>query len=359
MKYRTALIFALGSLAAFACGGSEDVAAPAPVVKTSAMYKEELTLAVHASLLGDLRALAVSASDICTKAPVHPGRGWGVDEDREAIAGMKTAWYRARVAYEHIEGAISPLFPDIDRRIDARYDDFLAELGAAGDADLFDDTGVTGMHAIERILFSDVTPVRIVELERTIAGYSPARFPATEAEAASFQAKLCGKLVLDARELEASWAPQRIDIAGAFDGLVGLMTEQREKVIRASSSEEESRYAQSTLSDLRANLEGTRSMYELFRPWLQSRSEGNSVDTRVISGFEKLNGVYAGYLGDAIPTVPVGWSSESPSTADRSTPFGVLWTQVRATVDPARSDSLVQALNEVADALGLGDYKKR
>src|SRR5262249_44102286 len=158
----------------------------------------------------------------------------------------------ARTAYEHVEGAIAPLFPDIDVSIDARYDDFMTQLAAqGGDADLFDDRGVTGMHAVERIVYADVTPARVVAFERSLPGYVPAAFPATAAEAAEFKTKLCQKLVSDAEELVAQWTPADIDAAIAFQGLISLMNEQREKVQKAASNEEESRYSQRTMADLR------------------------------------------------------------------------------------------------------------
>jgi iron uptake system component EfeO len=69
---------------------------------------------------------------------------WTGDE----LAAMKTAWRKTRVAYEHIEGALAPIFPDVDFAIDARYDDYLSELGPTADADPFDGEGVTGMHGI-------------------------------------------------------------------------------------------------------------------------------------------------------------------------------------------------------------------
>ncbi len=340
-----------------ACGGTDASPSPDIVTKTDATYRAEITTEVQRTLLVDIRGLIDASKAICAAAPVVHGRGWSAALDREAIANMKNAWYRARTAYEHIEGALATLFPEIDKSIDYRYDDFLADLGAAGDSTPFDAEGVTGMHAIERIIFSDVTPQRIIDVEKTIPGYTAARFPQDEMEALAFQAELCAKLVSDARNLETQWSPQNIGLPDAYQGLVRLMTEQREKVTRASSSEEESRYAQTTMADLRANLEGTRRVYEAFRPWLKSHPDGSSIDTRVVSGFESLSQLYSGYLGDALPPVPATWSSENPSPADRATPFGTLWTQVRATVDPNRSDSLVQGMNEVAVALGIGDFK--
>ena len=51
--------------------------------------------------------------------------------------------------------------------------------------------GVTGMHAVERILYCDVTPARVVAFERRCPATWPRRFPATAQEASDFKTKLC------------------------------------------------------------------------------------------------------------------------------------------------------------------------
>ena len=314
---------------------------------------------MQASLLGDLQALATAAADLQSAAPTPTGRGWDATMDRAAIDAMKAAWTRARAAYEHVEGAVAPIFPDLDLAIDDRYDGFLGDLKGKGDQDLFDGEGVTGMHAVERILFADSTPAKVVAFEKSLPGYKAAAFPATAEEAADFKSKLCARLVADARTLVTQWTPQKIDVSGAFQGLVGLMNEQQEKIDKASSGEEESRYAQRTMSDLRANLEGTRKIYALFHDWLVTRANaqdpartGAAVDARIAAAFTALGQLYGQVPGDAIPTPPETWS-EMPSPADLQSPFGRLYTAVAEAVDPKRPESLVGQLNDAARLLGL------
>jgi hypothetical protein len=46
-------------------------------------------------------------------------RGWDGNLDSNAIQATQAAWQKARTAYEHIEGALAPIFPEIDFSIDA------------------------------------------------------------------------------------------------------------------------------------------------------------------------------------------------------------------------------------------------
>src|SRR5207237_8256852 len=114
-------------------------------------------------------------------------------------------------------------------------------------------------------------------------------------------------------------------VSGAFTGLVGLMNEQKEKVIKASTGEEESRYSQHTMADLRANLEGTEKIYALFSGWLKSKPAsattpggmtGTMIDAAIKTAFAQLASVYATVVGNAIPAPPATWSPEQPSPAD-------------------------------------------
>jgi iron uptake system component EfeO len=324
--------------------------------------KDATAKAMQQALQADLTNLWEAAKELQAAAPAPAGRGWDATTDAAAIAAMKAAWVKARKAYEHVEGATAPIFGDIDVAIDQRYDGFLEVLGAAGDADLFDDAGVTGMHAIERILYVDTTPAGVVELEKTLPGYKAASFPKTEAEALSFKMKLAAKLVSDSKELLDSWTPAKIDISGAFQGLIGLVNEQQEKVNLAATNAEESRYSQRTLADLRANLEGTSSIYGLFRDWLKKKPSVNSgpsgadVDGEIMAGLASLGALYDGIPGDAIPAPPATWSAETPSAADLASPFGVLYTKVRDAVDMGKDGSLVNHMNEGAKLLGIPGF---
>ncbi len=313
--------------------------------------EESTVSAMQASVTGDLDDFVAAVTKLQAAAPTPSGRGWDATADAEAIRAMKDAWVESRVAYEHVEGALAPLFPDLDHALDARYDDFLADGGP--DADPFDGAGVTGLHAAERILYSDVTPPSVVALGKTLVGYAPARFPATEAEARELKDELLAKIVRDAKTLRDDWRPARVDLPGAFTGLVDLMNEQREKVNKAGNQEEESRYAQRTLADVRANLAGTRKVYSAFRPWLRSRSGGAAIDAKVLAGLDALGVIYDAVPGDAFPPPPATWSAESPSEEDLETPFGKLYTAVGEAVDPNRPGSVVASMDEAARAMGL------
>jgi len=60
--------------------------------------------------------------------------------------------------------------------MDFRYDDFLLDLQPDGDANLFDDQGVTGMHAIERILYASEIRQAVLIHEQPLDGYQAAAF---------------------------------------------------------------------------------------------------------------------------------------------------------------------------------------
>ena len=321
--------------------------------KTDAQYENEVTRGMHDSLLADIKSLHQAAIAVGAAAPEH---AWDPDADADAIVAMTQAWLDARAAYERTEGALAPLFPDIDGAIDARYDDFLADLGEDGDQDLFDDEGVTGMHAIERILFAKDIPESVIKLESTLPGYKPAAWPATDEEALEFKQLLCTQLVSDTARLEKDWTPQSIDLDGAYGGLISLMNEQREKVNKAASEEEESRYAQRTMADIRDNLAGTVKIYGLFRPWLLSKEGGDAIDADVQGAFDRLDAAYSAVTGDAIPQPPADWSAEEPSEKDLATPFGKLYTAVQGSVDPNVEGSAVDGMNRAAIKLGFEEF---
>jgi iron uptake system component EfeO len=324
--------------------------------KTDEDYADEVTSEMHDQLLVEIKALHAAAEKLQAAAPTPSGRGWDADDDKAAITKMTDAWLEARAAYERTEGAIAPIFPEIDSAIDARYEDFLEAIGKDGDQDLFDDEGVTGMHAIERVLFANKTSQAVIDVEESLPGYKASAWPATAAEAKQFKEELCQRLVDDTAQLEEEWTPQNIDIEGAYSGLIGLMNEQREKVVKAATSEEESRYANRTMADVRDNLFGTRKAYEIFQPWIVSKEGGSEIDEDINAAFDELDEVYGTVDGDAIPAPPATWSSEEPSSADLKTPFGKLYTAVFTAVDPNEKGSAVDGMNEAAKLLGFEEF---
>jgi iron uptake system component EfeO len=351
MKSTTFALIAL-SLAVPACSSDDNDGSGA-----DAEYQQQVVTGMHSALLTDVNALHDAAVDLQAAAPTPTGRGWDASQDATAINQMTQAWLRARAAYERTEGALAPLFPDTDAAIDARYEDFL-EGEPGGDQNLFDDQGVTGMHAIERIIFAPMIPASVVDVEKSLPGYKVAAWPTSEAEALAFKDKLCERLVRDTQALADQWQPQVIDLDGAFNGLISLMNEQREKVNKAASEEEESRYAQRTLADLRDNLAGTTRIYALFKDWLLTKSDGAKIDSDVEGSFSTLDTTYKSFSGDAIPAPSATWSSENPSASDLQTPFGKLYTAVQAAVDPNVNGSAVDGMNRAARELGFHEFTK-
>jgi iron uptake system component EfeO len=345
-----------------ALGGCSSSSGASSSSSADAQFASKLPQEMHDSLQDDLTSLITSAQALQSAAPTPSGRGWDATLDADAITQMKASWRNCRIAYEKTEGALAPIFPDLDNSLDARYDDFLSQLAGDGDPDPFDDQGGTGMHWIERILYAPVIPASVIAFESTLPGYAPAAFPSTADQAVEFKTRLVQKLIDDANKLKAQWQPAAIDIGVAFQGLVSLMNEQKEKVNKAATGEEESRYSQMTLFDLRNNLAGTAKIYALFQPWVRSKKssdpakDGPTADAAITSGFQALSTLYDADPGDAIPPPPSTWSSDAPTAADQATPFGVLWSSVHAAVDPTRKGSVVDEMNDVATILGFPQF---
>jgi iron uptake system component EfeO len=330
-------IFALLACLAVSCGDETDP-------ETQAL------LDVKAYTESELESLAVAIDDLREATPEPDADGWNPTDDAAAVEEMKAAWRRARASYERIEGAIAVLFPMVDRSTDERYDGFIE---AGPDAMLFDGEGVTGMHAVERILWADAHPPEVVAFESALPNYVAPAFPANEAEARAFRDELLQRLADDIGGMREDFAPLALDPAAAFRGVIGSMAEQLEKVNLAATGEDESRYSQNTLGDMRANLEGGRAIYEAFRPWLGDQPQGEARDAAVIGGLDRIEAAYDGIDGDAIPAVPATWNPEAPSAEDLATPYGQLFELLSRESDPDDADSVVAAMSDAADALGI------
>ena len=312
--------------------------------------EDQTLLDVKAYVTVQLAELHQAAADLQSAAPVPDADGWNETDDAEAVGSMRAAWTRARVAYERVEGAIAVLFPHLDVSTDERYDGFVEE---SPDDDPFDAEGVTGMHAIERILWAESHPPQVVAFESALPGYAPAAFPASEAQARAFRDGLVQRLVDDAATMRDDFAPLALDPATAFRGVIGSMEEQLEKISLASTGEDESRYAQHTLGDMRANLEGGRAIYGAFRDWLGRQEGGPAVDHEIARGFDAIEAAYAMHPGDAIPEVPPTWNPVMPSEADLGTGYGRLWLLLSREADPSEPGSLVSDMTVAGDRLGI------
>jgi len=321
------------------------------VDKTDAEYRADIDADIHDSISAELADLVVAARAL---QAASPSRGWDPARHADHIIAMRAAWKRTRIAYEHVEGAIKTTFPDVDWLLDMRYEESLAQLGHAGDAGLFDGRGTIGMHAIERILFAPEIRSEVTAFERKLAGYVPAAYPATDDEAIAFKTGLVQRLIDDADRLRKRWPTAELDVAAMYRGQIGLMTEQKEKLILAVTAEEESRYSNVTLFDLRNNLDGAQKIYALFRAWVHSKAAGARSDSRMRTNFDALETAYATTPSDALPQVPAGWSLDHPTEDDLATPFGAMWQTVRRSVDAQDDHSVVFVMNQIGELLGFG-----
>ncbi|HJL18233.1 MAG TPA: imelysin family protein [Sandaracinaceae bacterium LLY-WYZ-13_1] len=312
-------------------------------------HETEATLEVKAYVDGNLEELRAAALDLQAAAPEPDADGWNATDDADAVEAMRDAWKRTRVAYERVEGAIAVLFPNLDVSTDERYDGFI-ELQP--DPDLFDGEGATGMHAIERILYADQHPPQVVAFESSLPNYQEARFPQNEEEARRFRDGLVERLVMDVTTMRDQFAPLALDPAAAYRGVVGSMAEQLEKVTLAATGEDESRYSEATLADMRANLEGGRAIYGAFDEWVRAEG-GEDVDARVQAGFDRIDAAYAPIEGDALPPVPEGWNPDEPDPAHLETEYGQLWSLLTFESDPRAEGSLVSDMNEAAELIGI------
>ncbi len=325
-------------------GPSIDEPGPGPDTETEAI------LDVKDYVADQLQNLHDAALAIQEAAPEPDADGWDPEQDEEAVEDMRKAWSKARAAYERVEGAIAVLFPNYDAATDERYDGFIEE---EADDNLFDGEGVTGVHAIERILWADEHPSGVIAFESALPGYVEATYPQSKSEADDFKSSLAQRLVDDTAAMLEQFEPLALDAPSAFRGVIGSMEEQLEKVDLAATGEDESRYAQHTLGDMRANLEGGRAIFEAFVPWLLEQDDGQQLVSDISAAFDDVAEYYDGLDGNAVPEVPEDWNPDSPSDAAAKTEYGRLLAMLQDQTDPEADDSLVGLMLEAADALGI------
>ncbi len=330
-------------LALLLCGCGTRVEERPPDPSTQA------TIEVKRYVDGQVRELVDACEALCGAAPEPDGDGWSGDE-RAAITTMRTSWKRARAAYERIEGAIAILFPHFDTSIDGRYE---AEAELRRDDRPFDANGFIGMHAIERILWADAISTPAASFERALPGYVAPRRPANEAEARAFEGELCARLVSDVRTMRDELAPLALDPQTAWRGIVGSVEEQSEKVLLGTTGQDESRYAQYTLADMRANLAGGRAVLDAYAPLLRAHPEAARMRPEIDRRFGELERAYGEIRGDALPDVPAGFDPDAPSEAHLSTPYGRLFSLLNRASDPRADGSLAGVLIRAGEAMDI------
>ena len=340
-----ALAFAL---ALGACSAHTNALPPPVVDPTAAQATKDRIVAV---VQPQLDALVQAATEMHDAAPAD--RGWDPTLDAALIDSMKQAWMRAHDAYEHAEAAVEPLFPDEHLTIDGRYEVFMTS--GERERNPFDDRIVVGLHAVERILWYDAIPQYVLDFEDGIPLGFRAALPANDSQALLFKTQLLSQLVAEATRVRDLFA-SRLDLGRVLDGLVASLQEQKDDVSKRAFGQDESRYAQRSMDDLRSQLEGARAVYGAYRPWLLEWPDGADVDAKIGSGFDALSAAYAAIDGDAIPAGPEPWRPLHPSDADLATTFGRLFSAASTAGATAEDGSLAFELNVAAMGLALTPY---
>ena len=332
------------AVATAACGSDDDAA-------STGTPRDKAIAEVKAYVASNLDQLVSAAAALRAAAPAPDADGWNATSDSTAVNQMRGSWRQARQAYERVEGAIAVIFPELDAATDERYDGFLEDTGP--DNNLFDDSGVTGVHAIERILWADGVRPEVEAFEKALPGYVAPSFPRTMAEARDFKDSLAARLEKDVIKMRDGWKGLALDPAAAYRGVISSMEEQLEKISLAATGEEESRYANETLADMRANIEGGKATARAFRAWLLASVGGAELEQKIAAGFARVETAYAAQPGPRLPPVPPSWSSVRPTDADLATDFGKLYGLLKQESDPESPGSLAEQMNAAAEAMGI------
>jgi iron uptake system component EfeO len=288
------------------------------------------------------RDFELAVNTLCDAAPAPVIGGW--TDDEASIAEMRARWLDAHAAYERLPPAlVEILLPDAAEVLDSRYEDF-AE--TQRDRDLFDRDVVVGVHAVERILWAGEHPPEVLAFESSLERYWEAALPLSEEAAALFRDELCARLRADAGAMRATFAAGAPEVAVVPHAMRLDLEAQLTTVQLAGTGEEESRYSQSALADLRANLEGVHALYLALAPWLRTVDE--ALDARVEAGFARWAAALDAVDGIALPDVPAEWNADAPEV---SSSYGQLHEALRAELES--DDALAADLDEVARALAL------
>jgi len=197
------------------------------------------------------------------------------------------------MSYEAIE-PIAELFSDLDASIDARADDY--EKGEK-------DPNFTGFHRLEYALWE----------QNDTEGLD----------------RYADRLLADVQELERRIADLTFPPRQVVGGAAALM----EEVAATKISGEEDRYSHTDLWDIKANLDGSRKIFELVRPLIQS--DDPAFVRKVDDNFDTVANTLAKYqVGNGYQTY------DKLSETDR-------------TVLAAAVNTLAEDLSELRGKLGL------
>jgi len=295
--------------------GSETDPTPEPI----ATDQNALVFASRARLGPMLIEFEAEVTALRDAAPAPDADGWSDPEEATAVVAMREHWRRARVIYHRMWAAAAILMPDQEAAIERLYDVHLNE----GDGEF------EGMHAVERVLWADAIPAEVAEREAMLPDSEAARFPTDEASARAFREDLCGDLIELAGEMRTRFADHSLEPQLAVFGLQKTV----EKLLKKLSPPlglYDSRYAQHTLVEMRANVTGIGEAWLVYGPLVDSVDPAAS--QAVVDGLARLEPVRAAPA--VLPAVPAGWNPSIVDSPPGSGDYSTLWSQLAAEVAP-------------------------
>jgi iron uptake system component EfeO len=167
------------------------------------------------------------------------------------VSKAKSLYAKARAPYEAIE-PVAESFGDLDPDIDARQGDVPA-------------ASWRGYHRIEQQLW----------VHNNTAGMAP----------------VADKLLADVKTLAARVQTSTFQAADLANGATALLTE----ISKSKLTGEEERYSGTDLSDIAANLAGSRAAFDLLSPTLAGTEGGAGLVTTIRSRFTTVDALIARY----------------------------------------------------------------
>ncbi|MBV9822214.1 MAG: peptidase M75 family protein [Actinobacteria bacterium] len=226
------------------CPNAKTERSPFTVTGTAASASPTGSSAAAAATAGYSRYLQGKAAELVTltgqfTAAVKAGQ----------VAKAKQLYAPARAPYEAIE-PVAESFGDLDPAIDAREGDVpAAEWG--------------GYHRIEKQLW----------VSNDTAGMAP----------------VADKLLADVKDLQKRIAGTSFQAADLANGATELLTE----VGKTKLAGEEERYSGTDLSDIAANLAGSRAAFDLLAPLLSTTPDGSGTVSTIRSRFATVDALLA------------------------------------------------------------------
>lgn len=220
-------------------GGAAATAPPSTVVDAAVLAGYQQTYAMW---------IQGRAADLVTAVTAFAATIHARDLD-----AARAAYPTVRIPWEEIE-PVAERFADLDRAIDAREEDFAGGV---------DDPAFTGFHRLERLLWVD--------------------------GASGDLDALADGLVANVTELASRLATPDIDPRLMARGAGELIDE----VAQSKLTGEEDRYSHTDLWSIRANLDGSRMIVDLFRPTLEQVAPDRLA--QIDAGFAAVDEVMARY----------------------------------------------------------------